>query len=113
MTIHERFQRGAAVLTVSASVLSDADVDRLKSVIRSHLNSGVRRLILDFKHVQHLNSLGIGVLLHARRAMQTVRGELRVAGINENGLMILKRTSLQKYFPTFRDVDRALQVEQA
>ena len=109
MTIHERFQSGAVILSVKASVLADGDVDTIKTIIRSHLNSGVKQLILDFAHVRHLNSLGIGILLHARGAMKAVKGELRIAGMNENGLQILKRTTLHKYFPIFQSVERALQ----
>ena len=111
MTIHERFQSGAVILSVKASVLSDIDVDMIKTIIRSHLNSGVKQLVLDFAHVRHLNSLGIGILLHARSAMKAVKGELRIAGMNEDALLILRRTALNKYFPVYQSVDRALQFQ--
>jgi len=109
MNIKQRFEKGCAILSLHGNALSDPDVSGLKSIVGSHLNAGIRHIVLDLRQVKHINSTGIGGLLHIRKALEKVKGTVTLTEMNKNVQDILKRTALEKIFRTSPSVSQALQ----
>jgi len=109
MNIKQRFEQSTAILNVYGNPLSETDIISLKKIIMSIVNSGIDQVILDFSEVKHINSIGIGGLLHARKALEKVNGEVKLVRVNNNVRNILKRTALERIFRTYPTIEHALQ----
>ena len=80
-------------------MLSDADAVTLRRLVESYPRGGINRIVFDLSDVRHINSTGIGGMLHARRIMRLAGGELMLAGVHKNVEVILERTGLRRFFP--------------
>lgn len=109
MNITQKFDRGFAILSLHGNPLSEPDSISLKNIVVSILNSGIKKIILDLAQVKHINSNGIGALLHIRKKIENVNGEVKLAHVNDKIKDILKRTALEKYFRTYPTTEHALQ----
>ncbi len=98
MKIHQRFEHGAAILSLRGTLFSPNAVNRIKRAILSLERSGNKNLILDFGEVRYLNSPGISALLFARKIMARANGTLSLRSANANIMDILQRTALVKHF---------------
>ncbi len=108
MTISQRFQGGTVIITICGNPLSEPDLAPLKRSVRSHANSGIRQIILDFGYVRHINSSAVGSLLAIRKILAGCQGTLLLARMNDNLRKILERTGLLKHFCLFATMGDAL-----
>ena len=113
MEVGQHLENDALVLTLQGTTFSDLTSEWLKRIIACYERSDFKKLILDFSRVRYLNSLGIAVLLYARKTMQRTGRDLILTGINEHAREILRRTSLlnrfriesaQQLFPIISDL---------
>jgi anti-sigma B factor antagonist len=78
----DRLEDGASSLTVVGE-LELATASQLRRAVSSLLGSGVRRLLVDLRHTDFLDSTGLGALVWAQFRMRAAGGELAVAGAQE------------------------------
>ena len=52
------------------------EVNRLGEELKAMIDGGVRKLVIDFKHVEHCGSAGLGMLIALLRKMQGVGGAM-------------------------------------
>jgi anti-sigma B factor antagonist len=109
MNIKKKFEKSTTIFSLSGNALSDLDMIKLKQMITNAVNSGTRYLVLDFHRVKHINSVGIGGLLYARKALEKVQGGVKLTRVNESVMSILKRTALERFFQTYLTIEQALQ----
>ena len=86
------------VLMLRGTTFSDSTVEWLKRVVSGYTRLPLKKLILEFGEVRHLNSLGIAFLLHARTTLHRMNADLVLANINDNVREILRRTGLLQRF---------------
>jgi anti-sigma B factor antagonist len=108
MNIRQRFEHGHAILSLQGNALCDPDVSAMKSIVQSHINAGIRNVVLDLRSVRYINSTGLGGLLHIRKALENVQGTMVLTDLHKNVNDILKRTSLDKIFRTYPTLSEAL-----
>jgi anti-anti-sigma factor len=72
------------------------EVNRIGEEIKAMIDGGVKKLVVDFKHVQHCGSAGLGLLIALNKRMQTAGGKLVVSHPEniEELLRVSKTTSL-------------------
>jgi anti-anti-sigma factor len=110
MDIKQRFEKGCAILSLHGNALSDPDISGLKHIVSSHLNAGVRHIVLDLRQVNYINSSGLGGLLHIRKVLEDVKGTVTLTEVNKNIHDILKRTALEKIFRISPSIAEALKI---
>lgn len=86
------------VLILRGTTFSDSTVEWLKRVISGYTRLPIKKLILEFGEVRHLNSLGIAFLLHTRTTLHRMNADLVLANINDTVREILRRTGLLQRF---------------
>lgn len=52
------------------------EVNRLGEELKALIDGGVRRLVIDFKHVDHCGSAGLGLLIALNRKVQEAKGRM-------------------------------------
>ena len=59
-----------------ANLTGVLEVTRIGEELKSLIDSGVTRLVMDFKHVEHCGSAGLGLLIALHRKMQGIGGRM-------------------------------------
>jgi anti-anti-sigma factor len=70
----------------------------LGEAIRTQLEKGVRKIVIDFSKVSYLDSSGVGELVGCYTSIKNKSGELRVCGMNSKIFGLMKMTSLHSVF---------------
>lgn len=92
---------------IDTAILSQNQVEQITSGLKTVLDEGYRKVILDFTNVQHISSALLGALLSSNTQIQKASGELRLAAINDELAEIFALTRLDKKLKLYRSVDHA------
>lgn len=96
----------------NVSVLDSANIEALGRSLLDLVNKqDNRKMVLDFASVRFMSSQALGVLLQLKKAMDTVKGKVVIAGIRPELHKVFKITNLHKLFVFQDSLDKALQDE--
>jgi len=70
----------------------------LAELIRTALNQGIRKVLIDFSQVIYIDSSGIGELVGCAVFVKERRGELKLCGMNARTFNLMKMVSLHSVF---------------
>ncbi|NCN09835.1 MAG: STAS domain-containing protein [Leptospira sp.] len=70
----------------------------LKKELHSLLDEGIDSLVIDMIHIKLLDSSGIALLANVQKRMKTESGNFYLLNVNQDVLIILKLSSLDKFF---------------
>ena len=59
-----------------ANLIGVLEVSRIGDELKAMIDGGVKKLVVDFKHVEHCGSAGLGLLISLHRKMQTAGGRM-------------------------------------
>ena len=77
LTVRER--DGVTIVRFNNESLLGHDVEHLTNRIRAMVDGGVRRLVLDFKHVRYAGSAALGMALSLSKSLERVGGKLALS----------------------------------
>ena len=80
---------------------------RLAWTVRSILNEGRSRIVLDLSAVDFLDSTGLGAVIGGMKAARAAGGDLRLVAPGEQPSLVLALTQLNRVMPSYPDVDSA------
>ena len=80
----------------------------LRDIIRGLLDKGTRRIVLNLKEVDYVDSSGLGELVRSYVTVQRQGSQLKLANLSERLLTLLKATSLTSVFSIHDDEAAAL-----
>ncbi len=108
MEINERIVGEVAVLAVSGQItLSKGDVV-LKDKVRSLIQQGRNKIVIDLGEVSYVDSSGLGELVHAYATAKNAGGALKLARVTKRLKDLLTITKLVTVFDTYDDEAAAL-----
>lgn len=62
------------------------------------VKGGARRIIIDMKNLDFVDSIGISVLINASKLLKSVKGALVITNISENVEVMLKPLDISRFF---------------
>lgn len=77
LTVRER--DGVTIVRFNLESLLGHDTDHLTDRIRTMIDGGVRRLVLDFKHVRYAGSAALGMVLSLSKAIEAAGGRMALS----------------------------------
>ena len=92
---------------VGKITLGDGDQE-LGEAVRTALEAGARKMIINFSKVSYLDSSGVGELVGCYTSIKNKGGELRICGLNTRIFGLIKMTSLHSVFEVKDTEDEAL-----
>ena len=107
LTIRER--DGVTIVRFNNESLLGHDVEHLRERILALIEGGVRRLVLDFKHVRYAGSAALGMALSLSKSIQRGGGKL-VLSHTEFIEPLLKVTHARALFTITPDSKSAVDV---
>ncbi len=75
------------------------DVGNMKDIKRSierEITNRTNNIVLDFSHVKFIDSSGLSVIIATFKKLKSMRGTLRLCGLQSQPLSLLKITQLHK-----------------
>ena len=75
--------------------------------IRQYLSSK-KRILIDFKNVANIDSVGIGCLLYCQQKIHNSEGQLRISGLSEQIKIIFQVTRGYEIFEIYEDSEVAM-----
>jgi len=108
MKMTTKTENGVEVLCPEGKItLGDGDQE-LGEAVRTVLDGGSRRIVIDFSKVSYLDSSGIGELVGCYTSIKSKGGALRICGMNHKIFGLMKMTSLHSVFEVFDTAAEAL-----
>jgi anti-anti-sigma factor len=108
MKMTTKTENGVTILCPEGKItLGDGDQE-LGEAVRSLLDTGSRKLLIDFAKVSYLDSSGIGELVGCFTSVKSKGGALRISGMNTKIFGLMKMTSLHSVFEVFDTAAEAL-----
>jgi anti-anti-sigma factor len=102
MKLTERHLQGTAIVEVHGKLVGTPEnCDAIHTVIRSLLDDGKNRIIVDLKNAPWANSQGIGMLIGAHTSVSNAGGRLVLANVTDRIGDVLAVTRLDRVFKTF------------
>ena len=77
--------------------LGDGDQE-LGEAVRTALDQGARKVLINFSKVSYLDSSGVGELVGCYTSVKGKSGELRICGMNSRIFSLITMTSLHSVF---------------
>ena len=95
------------VVELKGRITLGRESQRLETVIKEMLDSGVKRAVFDMTGVDYADSSGLGILTFCFATMKKMGGALRFANPTGRVLELFKFTMLDKVFAIFPNVEDA------
>ena len=87
--------------------LGDGDQE-LGEAVRTTLEQGSRKIVINFSKVSYLDSSGVGELVGCYTSVKNKSGELRICGMNSRIFSLITMTSLHSVFDVKDTEEEAL-----
>jgi anti-sigma B factor antagonist len=109
MTFEQRTVGDVVVLSIIGDIAMNASgASLLADRVRSLLQDGHDRLVLDLRHVRYVDSAGLGELVHAFSAVQNRGGAMKLLNMTRRLTDLLGVTRLLPVFDCFDHEAEAL-----
>src|SRR5438067_12103191 len=76
--------------------------------VRQLIDSGVNQLVVDFGEVSFVDSSGLGAVIGGLKLARRAGGDLRIARPNQQVLLVLDLTSLNRVLQPYGSLEEAL-----
>lgn len=95
------------VMEVEGRVTLGEATGRLREAIRTLVEGGNTRIILNLTKVNYMDSAGLGELVGAYTSVKRQGGDVKLVGVSGRALDLLQVTKLSTLFDSFDDEDSA------
>lgn len=107
MNITEREENGVTVFVLDGRVDSEGAVD-LDLALRSAVDEGKHKMILDMAQVRYINSAGLRTLADILTENRNAGGDLRLVDLNPKVRRIFQIIGFDRFFDIDNTVEEAL-----
>jgi anti-sigma B factor antagonist len=108
MKITTRTHQDVTILYPEGKItLGDGDQE-LGEAVRTTLEQGARKLVINFDKVSYLDSSGVGELVGCYTSIKNRGGEMKICGMNTRIFGLIKMTSLHSVFEVKDTEEEAL-----
>jgi anti-sigma B factor antagonist len=99
---------GSALVVAPEGRLDLVAARDFREVVNRAVAAGNVHVVIDMTKVEFLDSSGLGALITGLKSTRQAGGSLRIAGLNEQALMVLDLTMLQRVLFPYKTLAEAL-----
>ena len=99
-------ERGGWTVVAPLGDIDMASVPALRQEIVRLVSDGHRRIALDLRAVDFVDSVGLGLVLGARKRLRANGGELEIAGVSDPVRAVFELVELDQIFDLHPSLDR-------
>jgi anti-sigma B factor antagonist len=108
LSITERDENGIAILEPDGNIIMGGGSAILRDSMRSLLEKGRTRILINFKGVKYIDSSGIGELVAGSVSISRVGGQLKLSNMTERVFEAMSLSSVLSIFEVYSDEAEAL-----
>ncbi len=82
-----------------------SNMQEMKKAISTEIDENNKNIIIDFSPVSFVDSSGLSVVIATFKQLNSINGELRLCGLQEQPLELLQITQLHKVFTIIDSCD--------
>jgi len=97
-----------SIILIDSNTLGGPGANQLSDNIRSLIEAGSKKFIIDMKKVEWMNSSGLGILIAALNTVKNRGGELCLLNIQKKTEQLLTITKLDRVFKIFNTEEEAV-----
>ena len=109
MKIEKREKNGVIILDLKGKILMGEGIEELRNTIKTLLDEGNKKILLNFEDVPYLDSTGLGEVVRAYTSVKKADGQIKIVNLTNKVRDLLSVTKLITVFETFEDEDKALE----
>ncbi len=99
---------GVAILEPKGKLMGGVDTGELDEKLYALMGRGVKKVVIDLKETDWINSSGLSILIHHWKKFQDGGGHLRLANLTGKIEKILIISKLMSVFETYDTLDDAI-----
>ncbi len=96
------------VFHLGGKITGDAKTQMLCDRLKELIDAGTRSLVMDFRSVRWINSLGIGVIIACLNTLRNNGGDIRFANLHDATQQYFHITKLETVVEMFDSVEEAV-----
>jgi anti-sigma B factor antagonist len=108
MKLTDRVQDGVVILQPKGKIMGGPDASLLHDKLYEYLNRDMRKVVIDLKDVDWMNSTGLGILISGYTTLRNNNGSLKLANLTEKIQSLLTITKLVTVFESYDSVEEAV-----
>lgn len=108
MQIHERVVGDVTIVDITGNLVANSGDASLKDKVRSLIQQGRKRVLIDLGNVPYMDSSGLGELVHVYATTKNAGGTLKLMRVTRRLEDLLTITKLVTVFDTYDDEAVAL-----
>ncbi len=101
-------QNGVVIIALSGKIMGGPEAGEINEQINNFIDKGKINIIIDLKHVEWMNSSGLGILIGVITTLKNNSGKMVLTNVSERILNLLKITKLINVFEIEQDFDSAI-----
>jgi anti-sigma B factor antagonist len=101
-------EHGRVTVLAPRGRLDMASAPAFREQVKQLIESGTTRLVVDLGEVSFVDSSGLGAVIGGLKVARQAGGDLRVARANQQVLLVLDLTSLNRVLRPYGTVDEAV-----
>ena len=109
MKIRQREIDDVVILDVNGKIMGGPDSEVFQEAIKSLIDSGQRKVLVNLENVNWINSTGLGILIAGFTAMHRSGGKLKLVNVSERIESLFMVTKLSTIFESYQREDEAIQ----
>ncbi len=96
------------VIELKGKIMGGPDANLFREELKNHLDSGIKKVVVDLGKVDWMNSSGLGILIGGLTTVKNANGEMKLARVTEKIKSLLMITKLVQVFDAHDSVETAI-----
>ena len=96
-------KENVVVITVTDQMMGGVVATALKEKFHSLINNNKKNIVVNMKHVERMNSSGLGILIGGLNSLRASEGDLKLLQITDKVNELLKITKLDRVFEVYQN----------
>jgi len=108
MKIEKRKNGDVVILDIKGKILFGEGVEDLRQEIQKMVDSGEKKVLMNFADVPYLDSTGLGEVIRCYTTMKKNGGDIKIINLTNNVRDLLSVTKLITVFETYNNEEEAV-----
>lgn len=108
MKLQSREIDGIVIIDLYGKLMGGPDADIVRDALHGIIDGGNRRVVINLRGVNWINSTGVGILMTGYTTMRRSGGDLKLLNVSDRLQSILYVTKLNLIFECFDSEDEAV-----
>ncbi len=108
MRIHDELRGDIVILSLKGDMMGEPDTVEFRDKVKTMLDKGIKKFILDMGGVKWMNSLGLGALIAAFTSVKHHDGNMVIINVKKKVESLFMITQIIKVFKHYDNLEAAI-----